>query len=716
MNIKHKLLNLILSAAFCGGVLSLIASIVLRLEIMASVVVAVLILVVGFSIWIANAKKRPQLAAVLIAFVANMILLPIMYFTSGGLYSGMPVWLLLGLIFSWLILEGKSCVIMYIMNSVAAIGCMLAEMWYPELVTPIESRTAVYFDMIQSMVIVTWIFGGIFKFQTRVYEEQRKQVLKANSAKSEFLANMSHEIRTPINAVVGMNEMILRECEDGDIKEYAYNIQSASRTLLSLVNDILDLSKIEAGKMEIIDDYYKLSGVLYDVVNMIQIKAEQKGLDFSVEVDKNLPDHLYGDEVRIRQVIVNLLNNAVKYTQEGSVSLKVEGERVSDETVNLVIRVEDTGIGIREEDIDKLYGAFERLEQKENRNIEGTGLGLSITAKLLELMQGHMEVKSVYGQGSVFTVYFSQTINAEGNIGSFETKYHEFAASRQAYKESFEAPDAKILVVDDNEMNLLVVTNLLKQTKIGITCCDRGEKCLDIVKTKAFDVILLDHMMPGMDGIETMKRLKSMENNLSKDAPVIVMTANAIVGVRDMYLKEGFTDYLSKPFEIDKLEKMIKSYIPWEKIQKPRKTCAGGQTQNVAQPEKKEVHRETEADERIIRGTIDIFTGLQYSAGDETMYKEFLRMFCDMGKEKMERIQAGYEQADWPDYSILVHALKSTALSIGAKRLSERALELEKAGKEGRIPFIHEEHDGLMKLYEMTIKEGYQILESDICM
>lgn len=713
--IQHKLLNLILAAAFCGGVVSLAASIVLQLEPIALITVASLIVVVGFSLWIANAKKKPQIAAILIAFIANMILLPVMYFTSGGLYSGMPVWVLLGLIFSWLILQGRWCVVMYIINTIAAIGCMLAEMWHPELVMPIESRNAVYFDMIQSMVIVTWIFGGIFKFQTHVYEEQRKQILKANAAKSEFLANMSHEIRTPINAVVGMNEMILRECEDGEIKEYAFNIQSASRTLLSLINDILDLSKIEAGKMEIIDDSYKLSAVLYDVVNMVQIKTEQKKLEFKVEVDENLPNHLYGDEVRIRQVMVNLLNNAVKYTKEGSVFLKVTGEKLPDERINLKISVSDTGIGIRAEDMDKLYGAFERLEQKENRNIEGTGLGLSITARMLELMQGRMEVESVYGEGSTFTVYFPQKINAEGNIGSFEAKYHEFAEAMQTYQESFEAPEAKVLVVDDNEMNLFVVSNLLKKTKMGITCCDRGEKCLELVKKNVFDVILLDHMMPGMDGIETMKKLKTMEDNLCKAAPVIALTANAIVGVHEMYLQEGFDDYLSKPIESEKLESMLKRHIAPEKM-RPVST--------VKKEEKKSlpvVEQHTEAlnvtrTEKPIRGTIDVFLGLQYSAEDDEMYRDFIQMFCDSWKERLEKIQACYDKEDWKNYTVLIHALKSTSLNIGAKKLSERALELEMAGKEKRIPFIRERHDAMLRLYESTVNEGYQILESDICM
>ena len=402
--------------------------------------------------------------------------------------------------------------------------------------------------------------------------------------------------------------------------------------------------------------------------------------------------------------------------------MKVRGKRTSEDTVELMFAVSDTGIGIREEDMDKLYGAFERLDQKENHSVEGTGLGLSITMRMLELMQGHMEVASVYGEGSCFTVYLPQKVNAEGTIGSFEAKYHELAASMQAYRESFEAPDARVLVVDDNEMNLFVVTNLLKKTKIDITCCERGEKCLELVRENTYDMILLDHMMPGMDGVETMKRLRIMEGNLSKDAPVVVLTANAILGVREMYLQEGFDDYLSKPIESDKLEDLLKKYISKDKIRPVGSAGKSGQEvqvrpqmqQAIAPAQSREVQN-ADGTNKLLRGTIDVFLGLQYSAENAEMYREFLRMFCDMSKDKQKKMQECYAQESWGDYTVLVHALKSTSLSIGAKKLSEMALISEKAGKENQISLIRENHEALCKLYETTVQEGYQILDSEIC-
>lgn len=430
--------------------------------------------------------------------------------------------------------------------------------------------------------LILWVFGlllvllaigmaFLFGAEEKVQESEALRQAKlladaANKAKTDFLASMSHEIRTPINAVMGMNEMILRECKDENIKMYAVKIQSASKTLLSLINDILDLSKIEAGKMEIIESNYHLSSALNNVVNMIRVKAEQKKLDFYVEVDEKLPDELFGDEVRLRQVIINILNNAVKYTSRGSVRLKVEREMYTDTAVVLKISVKDTGIGIRKEDTKKLFSEFERLEQKKNRNIEGTGLGLAITARLVKLMKGHIEVESVYGQGSTFTVYLPQKKVGEGCIGEFEEKYRAYVQSMNTYKESFTAPSARILVVDDTEMNQLVVVNFLKRTQVQITCCSSGEECLQLVRENQYDVILLDHMMPGMDGIEVIRELKKMPDNQSKDAAIIALTANAIVGVREMYLAEGFDYYLSKPVDGNELETIMRKYIPKDKL------------------------------------------------------------------------------------------------------------------------------------------------------
>ena len=570
------------------------------------------------------------------------------------------------------------------------------------------------------VTLVLWVFGLLllllaigmsFLFgaeeKARESDELRREKELAdiaNRAKSDFLANMSHEIRTPINAVMGMNEMILRECEDEEIREYAFNVQNASKTLLSLVNDILDLSKIEAGKMEIVEDNYHLSSVLNNVVNMIQIRADEKKLALHMKVDETIPDNLFGDEVRIRQIMVNLLSNAVKYTKAGSVWLYVEKEKSTQKEMMLKIAVKDTGIGIREEDMEKLFSDFERLNQKENHNIEGTGLGLSITSKLVQLMKGRMEVESVYGEGSTFTVYLPQRVVGEECIGNFEEKYQEYIQSTRIYKESFKAPEASVLVVDDYDMNLLVVEKLLRKTEVCVTCCGSGEKCLELVKEKQFDVIFLDHMMPGMDGIETMKRLKEMEGNLSKAAPIIALTANAILGVQEMYLGEGFDDYLSKPIDSPKLEELLRKYLPKEKLVYER-------TKGNSREGKEKVASVSAAEENA--SLIELAIGFQYCAYSEEMYREFLTMFVDFSTEKSEQIEAAYVQEDWANMAIYVHALKSGSLTIGGKCLSEAAAAREKACKDGDTKYVKAHQEALMTLYRATVEAGRSILAQE---
>jgi len=551
----------------------------------------------------------------------------------------------------------------------------------------------------------------------RYAEEVKKakdEAEQANAAKSDFLANMSHEIRTPINAVLGMNEMILRESDDANVREYAGKAHNAGKTLLNLINDILDLSKIEAGKMEIVNDVYYLSSVLNNVVNMMRVKAEEKKLEFRVEVDEKIPDLLMGDDTRISQVIINILNNAVKYTREGSVCLKVEKadaltadgtDAVGEDEVVLKISVSDTGIGIREEDMGKLFGNFERLDQKANKNVEGTGLGLSITVKMLEMMNGRIEVESVYGKGSTFTIYIPQAVEGDVMIGDFEAKFAEYVKSLNDYKETFRAPDAHILVVDDNEMNLFVVEKLLKTTEVTVSCCDSGERCLELIRQRHYDVILLDHMMPELDGVETLKRMKEMKHHLCKDTPVIALTANAIVGVREMYLADGFDDYLSKPVDANELEAILRKHLPEDKV-----------IVEILEPQVsvEEFFTPLPDEECEEPGQyIDRDTAMIYCAGSDEIFREFLGMFCNLYEKKKAKILSCYDSGNWEEYGIELHSLKSTSLSIGGKRISELAFELEKAGKSGDEAFIRAHHEEAMELYERTVQEGLGILESD---
>lgn len=397
---------------------------------------------------------------------------------------------------------------------------------------------------------------------TKKLIELKEEAERANEAKSSFLAQMSHEIRTPINAVLGMNEMILRETESNTIKEYAFHIQNAGKTLLSIINDILDLSKIESSRMEIMEADYDLCSLLTDVENMITMRAEEKSLTLKVKVNPNLPARLHGDEMRIKQCITNLLTNSVKYTEKGTISLTVDFSEEGPDRISLMVSVADTGSGIKDAELQKLFDPFIRFNMRQNKNVEGTGLGLSITKRLLDMMGGRLSVESVFGQGSTFSFQIPQTAVGSERLGDYKERTKRILDAKQNGKQAFTAPRAQILAVDDNRVNITVAKGLLKRLKVQFDSALSGKECLDKVGGKHYDIILLDHMMPEMDGIETLRNMRQMEAYRQNPPVVIALTANAIVGARDEYLREGFQDYISKPIDPAQLEEKIRQYLP----------------------------------------------------------------------------------------------------------------------------------------------------------
>ncbi len=395
---------------------------------------------------------------------------------------------------------------------------------------------------------------------------EANEAMHASEAKGQFLANMSHEIRTPLNGILGMDEMIIRETRQSSIKKYALDIKSAGNTLLSLINDILDLSKIEAGSFEIKPAEYSTASVLNDIINITRHRAVGKDLEYIFEVDPGLPSGLCGDEIRVRQVMLNIINNAIKYTQEGHVKIEVSSEnlRLSEtEGINLIVKVSDTGMGIKKEDMEKLFSSFQRLDEEKNRNIEGTGLGLHITRRLVEMMDGRVEVESEYGEGSTFTLILPQKVTDPQPIGDFSEAVKRFISNMEVEEATLYAPKAQVLVVDDNEMNLGVMEGLLRESAMKIVLAGSGKECLEKVKETTFDVILLDQMMPEMNGEETLNIMR--ECDMIGQTPVIALTADAIMGARESYIAKGFTDYISKPVKYDQLEETLKKYIPKEK-------------------------------------------------------------------------------------------------------------------------------------------------------
>lgn len=521
--------------------------------------------------------------------------------------------------------------------------------------------------------------------------DMSQRAMAASEAKSAFLSNMSHEIRTPINAMLGMNEMILRECDDATILGYSENIQTAGRTLLGLVNDILDFSKIESGKMEIIPADYDLASALNDLVNMVQTRADAKGLALALEFDAGVPRWLRGDEVRVKQVITNLLTNAVKYTERGTVTFRIGYEKIADSPDDALIKVavQDTGIGIKEEDLKKLFSEFDRIEEKRNRNIEGTGLGLSIAKNLLDMMGSSLHVVSEYGQGSTFGFAVKQRVVDWAPLGDFMALRRARMQAHREYRERFTAPSALVLVVDDNPMNLKVFKSLLKKTQVRIDMAASGGEGIRLTHEKKYDMIFLDHMMPGKDGIETLRELREESNNPNLHTPAICLTANAISGARERYMAMGFDDYLTKPIDSGKLEAMLMECLPPEKIEKVADAAPAPAAADASLPP---------AVAALGESQIDVAAGIKNS-GAVAAYLPLLKIFYDTMDETAATLNRLYDEQDVKGYVIKVHALKSSARIIGATRFGEEAQKLEDAGKREDFAYIRAHHPEFMGRY-----------------
>lgn len=668
------------------------------------------------------------------------------------------------------------------------------------------------------VIIIIYLIGAERKVQQS--EEMRQAKIaaeEANRAKSDFLANMSHEIRTPMNAIVGMCEIILRDQDISDsVRENCFNIQSSGRSLLSIINDILDFSKIESGKMEIIEAEFNIASVLNDVINMTMTRKGDKKIEIMVHADPDIPCSLIGDEIRIRQIITNLMTNAVKFTHSGFVSLRVT-HSVEEHGINLKIAVEDTGIGITEENLEKLFKSFQQVDTRKNRAIEGTGLGLAISKHLVTQMGGSIDVSSVYGEGSVFSfeiplkvcderpfisveepekinavvfidfgkfspsvenhyislmneigsqlkvrmihttsfgdlknsieneeithcfidkdeylknkdylnkisedisvVLIQDVIDAVTPSSSVRNSYKPFytlsAASiinnenillnlneRRGASISFSAPRARVLIVDDNDVNLRVAVGLMRPYNMQLLTATSGMAAISMLDSKDIDLVFMDHMMPEMDGVEATGIIRSMEGDYYKNLPIIALTANAINGAREMFMESGFNDFIAKPIELSVLDRVLKKWLPTDKTDTAVSSNYGRNDR------RKSMNNSAKKDGE----TISVSKGIVYTGGSESVYFEILQMYVKKGEEKITLINRLAAEENWKDYVIEVHALKSTSLSIGSVKLSEFAKKLELAGKAGDYDVIRKENEALMKLYENVLKEGRGIL------
>ena len=516
------------------------------------------------------------------------IILPVIFFYGGGPEGGGVFWIIFSYMFVGMSLSGGLRIFMMVCLSFIAMGEYLV--WYlcPGMIEPHTTRMF-FIDTLVSLLLVGLGIYVMFMYQKSIYKEQRDRAMaeadraeELNRSQNRFFSSMSHEIRTPINSILGLNEVILRSDDASEeIMRDAENIQGAGKMLLSLIDDILDFSKIEAGSMDIVPVDYKVGDMMSEIVNMIWLRATEKGLSFDVDIDPNVPSVLFGDEMRIKQIAVNLLNNAVKYTETGSVGLRVEAEKENDKQIKLIISVSDTGIGIRQEQLPYLFDAFKRIDQEKNRYIEGSGLGLAIVKQLVELMEGDISVNSVYGQGSTFTVNILQEVSDSKKLGNINITNR--GSDRQKYEHMFTASDARILIVDDNEMNLEVESKLLDGTGLMVNTVMSGAQALAATLEKRYDVILMDHLMPEMDGIECLEQIRKQSGGLNTDVPVVVLTANAIAKNKELYSASGFDGYLVKPVSGRQLEEMLIKFIPREKMLLSRSLQMNAVEMNTAQ-------------------------------------------------------------------------------------------------------------------------------------
>ncbi len=720
------LFNIITIVGFFGGAITIPFNVFNGMSPVLSMVIVVSIIIDGICIYMANYKNRLKNSTIAICFVVGIGLFPVMFFVTGGINSGMVCWFLLGIVFIFMLLEGMDFVFMLLTDVAIVIGCYIISYYHPDYVIELDSRKSVFFDVVQSLMVTAFTIGFIVKFQKSIYvglykqasinnddllektlqaKKAERQAQTATEAKSNFLANMSHEIRTPINTIMGMDEMILRETSEKKVEEYALDIKTASQNLLSLINDILDITKIESGKMGVVNGEYAFMSLMHDVLNNVTLRAKEKNLEIKLSIANDIPCDMLGDDIRIRQILTNIITNAVKYTQEGYIEITANCSRNFDNTVDLSFSVKDTGMGIKPEDMKRMFESFERLEENRNRNIEGAGLGMTITQNLLKMMGSNLKVESEYGKGSTFSFTINQEIVNGEPIGNFEQKLKQLTSNYE-YSTSFEAPNAHFLVVDDNAMNRKVFVALLKESKVKISEAASGSECLSLIRKEHFDMIFLDHMMPGMDGVETFRTMASLDGNKCLGTPVIALTANAIAGAKERYMTMGFHGFLSKPIVPAQLEKMIRDFLPEDLLEYHEPDANDEARKNrVKQVELPEIEG------------IDWDYALLHFPDSNMVCQTAIDFYDSIGYECNE-INNYYKMLDtksFPieDYRIKVHAVKSMANTIGATALGGLAKMCEYAARDGQIERIRALTPILLEELELA-KQRLQVLTSEV--